>query len=165
METKPEKQTLTKIRKTRSGKGLSLKRRLFRKCQRVCGNKSKRGKRTFKSMLSSPKMSSLIILSMGAFCFMCYLLGLDPTLIPITLVFMILVTLSLLEGNQRSVVVQSMIPDFIINFCLYVMNIFSSKKTNAKSNSNITNIASNNNIEDIHYNENNLDNLNEPITS
>jgi hypothetical protein len=164
METKPEKETVSKTRKIRPGKSISsLKRRLFRKCQRVCGNKAKKGKRAFKSMLSIPHPSSLIIVSMGAFCLMCYLLGLDPSLIPFTLLFMILVTLFLLDDNQRNFLMKSIVPGFVMNFCLYIYNIFSSKKTVDKPNKSRNNIDNNdnNNLEDMNLNQTSLDNAEE----
>lgn len=166
MESKPEKETLSKTRKIRPTKGLSLKRRLFRKCQRVCGNKSKRGKRAFKSMLTSPNPSFLIFLSMGAFCFMCYLLGLDPSLIPFTLLFMVLITLCLLDDKQRTLVLQSVMPKFVLNWCSCLWDTLSRKKQVAKPKKEIHNITDDHNdIEDMHLKQMYLDTMTETIKS
>ena len=165
MESKqPEKETLNKTRKIRPTKGLSLKRRLFRKCQRVCGNKTKRGKRAFKSMLSSPNPSFLIFLSMAAFCFMCYLLGLDPSLIPFTLLFMVLITLCLLEDKQRNLVLQSVVPKWVLNVCSCIWDTFSRKKQTVNIKNEVRNITddhsnSNDDIEDMHLKHMYLDTM------
>jgi hypothetical protein len=57
---------------------------------------------------------------------------------------------------------KSIVPGFVMNFCLYTYNLFSSKKTVDKPNKNINNIDNNNNnIEDMNLNQTSLGNAEE----
>ena len=57
---------------------------------------------------------------------MCYLLGVDPTYIPFTLVFTFVMTMILLEEKQRDLLIEKIFPQFAINFFRWIWAFVSS---------------------------------------
>ena len=101
-----------------------LKRRLFA-TRRMTKNHFRKGLRIPKIKFKFPKPSlpgggALFLLAIFIFSFMCYLLGVDPTYIPFTLVFTFVMTMILLEEKQRDLLIEKIFPQFAINFFRWI---------------------------------------------
>lgn len=123
-----------------------IRRRLFASRRRT-KNHMRKNKIKF-GRASIPDSSVLFFLSLMIFSFMCYLLGIDPSLIPFTLVFTLVVTMFFLEEKQRDLLIEKIFPSSAINFFRWVW-AFVSSSSDKKNNPNINNNY--NNIEDISH--------------
>lgn len=77
---------------------------------------------------SLPASGSLFLLALFVFSFMCYLLGVDPSLIPFTLVFTIVISMILLEEKQRDMVIEKVFPQTAVNFFRWIWACISCPK-------------------------------------
>ena len=108
-----------------------IRRRLFA-TRRLAKNHMRKPKIKF-GRASLPDSSVLFFLSLVVFSFMCYLLGIDPSLIPFTLVFTLVVSMIFLEEKQRDLLIDKIFPSSAINFFRWVWAFVSSSSDKKNS--------------------------------